>query len=793
MISEGKETGDGLTLSFDFDGPGYEVTRLEGLEAYREFRQVAATEDARGPEWERNPAGVEERLKALALLPGLTADLPLRALAAIGGNVTWGALEGFHNWPLLPGSKTPGSRKLRNWYRDNRATFETFFPEHRAWQPDGSGDVELSAFNGFWNSVQEVAERHAAARERPLDRALLFGVLLRDYAPWIQTLASSFDFSITALIRRSLVEQPAPRDFTQAAWLYEEMKELAEGPTRMFAALVVPGVDEIGFQLPRNDLVAAIANLDAAGETKPRGEPAIQGHANSDLPTRRDRIGVEPLVEGLRALLDDERTGLSLSIGITAPWGGGKSSVMLQLREALTRSEASRTREWIPIRFDAWKHEGSERLWAALSKAIYEQSLEQMNAWGRTRFKFGLERERRGRLSFWVVPLALLIVLVALGVLLAFEVSFAAGALTVLATVLGFGGFAGKIWGLLSDPFKRALDGYVSDVGYEERLGFTSEADADIRRLTEKLTGTGNRALVVFVDDLDRCSPGHVVEAVEAINQIFNASEDSRCVFILGMDREIVAAAIEVAYEETIDKLSPERKRNFGLHFLAKVVQLSVAVPAPEPEGIERLLEAIAAPAEGASAEPGTGPRRLEIRLGPLAIEAGSETVDSEAPEREPSDVPRDVSGAGTPEIQAVDESSPEFHQAERLAAAYLPPNPREVKRFDNAFRLQLQVARRTPECRLNFGEDDLIAVGSWVAMRLRWPDLATAVDKDPALLERLEMAANDGQPEGVQLIEGQNGRPSWESDPDLMRLLEERDPARRIARLQEPGFLRIS
>jgi len=793
MIREGKESGDGLTLSLDFDGPGYEGARLEGLEAFREFRQMAASKDVREQEWERDPASVEEQLKALALLPGPTADLPLRALAAIGGNLTWGALEGFYNWPMLPESETPASRRLRHWYRDNRVAFETFFPEHRAWQPDGSGDVELSAFNGFWNSVQEVAERHAAARERPLDRALLFGVLLRDYAPWLQTLAFSFDFSISALIRRSLVEEPAPRDFTQAAWLYEEMEELAEGPTRMFAALVVPGVDEIGFQLPRNDLVAAIANLDAAGETKPRGEPAIQGHANSDLPTRRDRIGVQPLVEGLRALLDDERTGLSLSIGITAPWGGGKSSVMLQLREALTRSEATRTREWIPIRFDAWKHEGSEQLWAALSKAIYEQSLEQMNSWGRTRFKFGLERERRGRLSFWVVPLALLIALVAFGVLLAFEVSVAAGVLTVLATILGFGGFAGKIWGLLSDPFKRALDGYVSDVGYEERLGFTSEADDDIRRLTEKLTGTGNRALIVFVDDLDRCSPGHVVEAVEAINQIFNASEESRCVFILGMDREIVAAAIEVAYGETIDKLSPERKRNFGLHFLAKVVQLSVAVPAPEPEGIERLLEAIAAPAEQASAELGTGSRRLEIRLGPLAMEAGSEAVDGEASNFEPSVAPQKASGARLPEIQAVDESSPEFHQAERLAAAYLPPNPREVKRFDNAFRLQLQVARRTPECRLNFGEDDLIAVGSWVALRLRWPDLATAVDKDPALLERLEMAANDGRPEGIQLVEDQNGRPSWESDPDLMRLLEERDPARRIARLQEPGFLRIS
>jgi len=781
-----------VELSIDFDTPAYEEARLMGLDAYREFHQVLEQMEVvdRGaggdPDYERYGAQLtKQREYALLRLPGISADLSIRTLAVIAGNLTWGALEYFYGYPTLPGTDTPASERLRGWYEEHRLVFDSLFPEHRRMEVPDESEVEPSSFDGFSQWLLEIAVQHAAARERPLSRSLLFGVLLRDYAPWLQPLGRAFNFSISNLISRALLGETPQVEPTMVSAHYEELgtEGLPGGPARMFAALVIPGIDEIGFRLPRNDLVAAIRGMEASGQTGPRNDPLVQGHANSDLPTKYDQIGVKPLVEGLQALLDDERTGLSLSIGITAPWGGGKSSVMSQLREALSREEPGRTREWIPIHFDAWKYERSERLWAALSKAIYEQSIARMDPWERTRFKFSLERARRGWLAFWGWPLLLAALLIGFGVLLTFQVSLAAGALAVLATILGFGGFVGVIWGLLSDPFKRALEGYVSDPSYEEQLGFTSDADADIRRLTEKLTATGNRALVVFVDDLDRCSPRHVVEAVEAINQIFNASEDSRCVFILGMDRDMVVASIEVAYEETIAKLREERQRNFGMHFLSKLVQLSVAVPPPSQEGIERLLESIGEPEKTKVKEPSPEGQNLQFKAGPLSGEVHTEGGGEMSQEASSGDgKPAQRAGEDESKI-VVDESSPEFHRAERLAAAYLERNPREVKRFDNAFRLQLQVAWRTSECKLRFDEDDLIAVGKWVAMRLRWPDLAADIDRDPALLPQLEKEANGDAPP----------KNEWANEADLIDLLQEPVETRRIARLQDPGFLRIS
>ena len=79
-------------------------------------------------------------------------------------------------------------------------------------------------------------------------------------------------------------------------------------------------------------------------------------------------------------------------------------------------------------------------------------------------------------------------------------------------------------------------------------LGVTAEAANDIDALTRTLTQNSSHALAVFVDDLDRCSPSHIVAVVETINQIFNASDKQRCAFILGMDRDVVVASLEHEY-----------------------------------------------------------------------------------------------------------------------------------------------------------------------------------------------------------------------------------------------------
>jgi hypothetical protein len=267
-------------------------------------------------------------------------------------------------------------------------------------------------------------------------------------------------------------------------------------------------------------------------------------------------------------------------------------------------------------------------------------------------------------------------------------------------------------------------------------------------------------ALAIFVDDLDRCSSRHVVEVVEAINQIFNSAEGRRCVFVLGMDRDVVAASIDVAYRDTLEFLTTRGNAlgtNFGLHFLAKIVQLTVAIPSPDEPAIRQLFAQITGNATLVDNDSQLEPvrpmpsreaierfsRRIaqERPVNPADVEAAAaailKTLADDADRRALDEAQRRQRGTLF-SVDSDDVAAAEFEVLRRLGR-----NPRQAKRFDNALRLQLHVANGTPGCTLDFGRDQLVALGKWVALRLLRPDLAADLDAEPRLAFELEAYAN--------------------------------------------------
>jgi hypothetical protein len=562
--------------------------------------------------------------------------------------------------------------------------------------------------------------------------------------------------------------------------------------------------------------------------------PGLRARARADLPTTDDALGFEPLVKGLRDLLNHRDTGFPLAIAVTAPWGGGKSSAMLQLRRLLDAppEEAGASRRWYSVQFEAWKYEQSERLWAALAKAIYDQPQGQMTLGARIRFRLRLELERyreqrryglpasdeereprrvpRARLWWeWsvfllkgVLPPAITLAIVAVAITKlptgAHDLAWWLGGLASAATLVAA---AGRNWGVVSDPFKRAIDRYVRRPDYAEQLGFTTEADKDIRCLTNVLTAEADRALAIFVDDLDRCTPKHVVEVIEAVNQIFNSSQDRRCVFFLGMDREVVATSIEVAYEDTVKRLKEQGSAladGYGMQFLSKIVQMTLSLPVPDKRRMQALLANVTGNAAPAPLPPPPTPNVQRLQ----------ERIEEQQPAN-PGDVERAKQQVRAAEGRAV--SWQELEEAARRARAkllgieapdvanaefevlqYLTPNPRQVKRFDNAFRLQLHLANSAGISGFGFRPGELIALGKWVALRLRWPDLAEAIDDEPELLAALERdmngLASSEDEETQSRLKERYGR--WFSEPDLRSVLQDANREQHIANLPEPMTL---
>ncbi len=102
---------------------------------------------------------------------------------------------------------------------------------------------------------------------------------------------------------------------------------------------------------------------------------------------------------------------------------------------------------------------------------------------------------------------------------------------------------------------------------YRARISELARLDQQFAGFVTDLVGP-NGVLVVFIDDLDRCSPKVIPEVLEAI-KLFTANR--QCAYVLGMDRSIVCGAIKQAYRF--------QKDVEALRYLDKIVQVPFQLP----------------------------------------------------------------------------------------------------------------------------------------------------------------------------------------------------------------------
>src|SRR5579864_392904 len=117
----------------------------------------------------------------------------------------------------------------------------------------------------------------------------------------------------------------------------------------------------------------------------------------SDLPATEDHLGFPPYVMALAGFLASEKTQPPLTLSIEGTWGSGKSSFMMQLKQALRNgqglmtsmqnaaagtqrvSKRDRARpQCLTVWFNAWRHDKEEALWAAFALDFIRQVSRQL-------------------------------------------------------------------------------------------------------------------------------------------------------------------------------------------------------------------------------------------------------------------------------------------------------------------------------------------------------------------------------------------------------------------------------
>lgn len=120
-------------------------------------------------------------------------------------------------------------------------------------------------------------------------------------------------------------------------------------------------------------------------------------------------------------------------------------------------------------------------------------------------------------------------------------------------------------------------------------------------------SGSRERTIVVFIDDLDRCSAETIRELSAALKQYLAVPG---LVFVLGCDRSVVEGAMRFGPAlQSADEVS-------GRRYLEKIIQASYAVPAPTDAQLDKLIAGYADAAGAASLFDGTMVEAVKLHTG---------------------------------------------------------------------------------------------------------------------------------------------------------------------------------
>lgn len=545
---------------------------------------------------------------------------------------------------------------------------------------------------------------------------------------------------------------------------------------------------------------------------------SIRNTSVSDQATNNDVLGFEPYVIAIAEFLLHEQTQPPLTLSVEGEWGSGKSSFMKMLEEYL-RKKGGRT-----VWFNAWRHDKAESVWAAFALSFIKQISTPKNWRDLPRiilgyFKLQLLRFNLEKGLFELIKalpviifvicasIAIPFILIVYGVegineLIrattsqdifwskinsVFKLLFTA----VGVTLSGAGIFAGiKSWSrnfqrLLQNP-KNNLIKYIEAPDYKKQSAFVEEFHEDFAKIVDAYIG--NDRVYVFIDDLDRCEHPKSADLMQAINLMI--ADDPSVVFILGMDREKVAASLAVKYENILKYLPSEtteidpdilarRSANkglaYGYTFIEKFVQLPFLVPQPSQSDFERFLTQLATstPPNLPPAKPrftffqsfwgkfklalpwrNNSQKHLTSATSNQTSNSNDLSLDNPSIESEQTEKEK-ARAAVIKRLEAIqvnnfDKDSPTVRNVIMMVAPALDYNPRRIKHFINVFRLKVYIANETGLFFEERDENDNLLVpsltfeqlGKFTAISLKWPLLLSDLENDKQILAKLEKFA---------------------------------------------------
>ncbi|URJ43656.1 P-loop NTPase fold protein [Paenibacillus polymyxa] len=407
----------------------------------------------------------------------------------------------------------------------------------------------------------------------------------------------------------------------------------------------------------------------------------------SDNETSQDLLGFKVHADLIRSVVTDPKL-LPVTLGVFGDWGSGKTSIMKMLEHDLNPDnypsdspEKEKYEKIAVLYFNGWLFEGYDDAKSALLSSILLQLGEHKRFGPKIKGKVArlLKSVNWMRVAKFGVK--------EIGV--PAMTAFITGGASIVPSLMG----SGK---KIMDSILPTKDGEEvgeegeskSKINWEEMIKEDkSEASAmDVRTFRQDfeklLEETKIESLIVLIDDLDRCSNERIIENLEAIKLFLNVE---RTAFVIGADPRIVRHAIEVRYAQMKfkDERDPaEASERLVTDYLEKLIQIPYRLPKLSPAEVESYMSLLFC--------------ARDIEDGTLLGKVHKVCEDQRCANRYSVFGYAAVKEAfGETELPATLSESLIFSSnIAPLITEGLKGNPRQVKRFLNAYFLRKQLAK---------------------------------------------------------------------------------------------------
>jgi len=375
----------------------------------------------------------------------------------------------------------------------------------------------------------------------------------------------------------------------------------------------------------------------------------------SDNETDVDLLDFTHLVAAVNSIIKNKRLHPA-TIGVYGDWGSGKSSLMHMVRSSI---ENGSDKNIMAIHFNGWLFESYEDAKSALMGTILDEIASKRTLGPRA-------KELLAKLIHKVDWMR-----IGLGVGKYFAANAVAGELGFgITAITDVSEIAKSIANQVKDIEVDDVEKLIKEDG-SERTKFRMAIREFHDDFNNLLKESKIKTLVVFIDDLDRCNPGTVIDIFEAI-RLFLFVPDS--VFVIAADEDLIRYAVSTKFPGF------QERSGIGRDYLEKLIQYPIKVPSLGKSETENYIKLLFVDSSKVKKEEFERIRSTALERALSSFQ--NQCLDYECIREIMDEVPAEIING--------------FTLAESLApilAVGLSGNPRQTKRFLNMLRMRIEMA----------------------------------------------------------------------------------------------------